>query len=264
MLRCRQCGLVYLDHLPSENALRDFYSEHYYFDGGYQDYIAEKPFIQLNGRARLREIVRMRGTGRLLEIGCALGFFLEEARKAGFDVNGVEISPYGSRYAREELGLPVMTGTLESCDYPKSSFDVVVMWDVIEHLAYPRKVLKRVGELMKPDGLLVFTTVDAGSLYARLMGKGWHLYDIPEHLVYYDRRTVQKALDDTGFAACRITNNGNRYAVGYMLYRLEAMYGKRFFRPLRSACERLRLAHAIVPVNLGDLMTVYARPKTRR
>jgi SAM-dependent methyltransferase len=198
-----------------------------------------------------------------LEIGCALGFFLDEAGK-DFEAHGVEISEYGSCYAREKLGLDVKTGTLERNTYPESYFDVVVMWDVIEHLRDPRPLLKCAGEMMRPDGLLVFSTMDVGSLYARMLKDRWHLYDVPEHLAYYDRRTVSSLLDSAGFAVKDIRHNGNAYSVAYILYRLQVMYKSGLFGRARSALEKIGIGDLIVPVNLGDLMTVYATPKTEK
>jgi SAM-dependent methyltransferase len=260
IVKCGKCGLVFLDLTPSDTELRDFYSESYYFNGGYQDYIKEKPFIQLNARRRIKDIRNIKEKGCLLEIGCALGFFLEEAKK-DFKVNGLEISEYGSRYAREELGLDVRTGVLEKGAYPRGHFDVVVMWDVIEHLKDPKTLLATAREMMKPDGLLVFSTMDVGSLYARLLRDRWHLYDIPEHLVYYDRKTVSKLLDSAGFTVQKIKSEGSLYSIGYILYRLSVMYKSGLFSNIGGILSKLRIADALIRINLGDLMTVYARPK---
>lgn len=260
VVRCSNCGLVYLDHAPSESSLKDFYSEGYYFNGGYQNYIDERPFIRLNARRRIKEIKKIKPSGRLLEIGCALGFFIEEARKS-FDVYGIELSEYGSTYARDKLDLNVKTGTLQVGSYPKGYFDVVVMWDVIEHLTDPRGVLIAAKGCMSPDGLLVFTTMDAGSFYARLLRAKWHLYDIPEHLTYYDKKTVAEALGRAGFAVRAIRNDGNLYSIGYVFFRLSVMYKSFLWRPLKKIFDALKISDIIIPVNLGDLMTVYAVPK---
>lgn len=260
VVKCNDCGLIYLDYSPSETDLKGLYSEGYYFNGGYQDYIEEKPLIQINARHRIEAIKKMKPGGRLLEIGCALGFFLEEAKKS-YESYGVEISDYGASYAREKLGLNVKTGTLEPGLFPKNYFDVVVMWDVIEHLNEPNVILSRIREVLKPDGLLVFTTMDVGSVYARLLGKAWHLYDIPEHLVYYDRKTVAAFLEKNGFRASRISNSGSLYGVGYILFRLSVMYKNFFWKSVKKISDVLRISDIVIPINLGDLMTVCAIPK---
>lgn len=262
IVKCDDCGLIYLDYSPSETDLKGLYSEGYYFNGGYQNYIEEKPLIQINARRRIAQMKKIKPGGRLLEIGCALGFFLEEAKKS-YEPYGVEISDYGSAYAREKLGLNVKTGTLEPGLFPKNHFDVVVMWDVIEHLNEPGNILSRIKEVLKPDGLLVFTTMDVGSVYARLLGKKWHLYDVPEHLVYYDRKTVAAFLEKNGFRVSKISNSGSLYGVGYVLFRLSVMYKNFLLKSVKKISDVLRISDIIVPINLGDLMTVYAVPKQK-
>jgi 2-polyprenyl-3-methyl-5-hydroxy-6-metoxy-1,4-benzoquinol methylase len=106
---------------------------------GYDDYYALRPAVERTGRRRLNKIRRLLGlgSGHLLDIGCGPGFFLDVARAHGWQVSGVEISTSAAEYARHAVGLPVVTGSIESVALPRGSVDMVTMWDVLEHVPDP-------------------------------------------------------------------------------------------------------------------------------
>jgi SAM-dependent methyltransferase len=135
--------------------------------------------------------MRYKPCGQLLDVGCATGDFLDVMRQyPGWEVCGVELSDYASRYAREQLGLDVRTGTLESAQFPEAVFDVVTLWDVIEHLPDPLGTLRQIHRLLRPGGLLVFNTPNLESLDARLFKAYWIGYELPRHLHVFSRRTL--------------------------------------------------------------------------
>jgi 2-polyprenyl-3-methyl-5-hydroxy-6-metoxy-1,4-benzoquinol methylase len=130
----------------------------------------------------LHTIKRHVSGGRLLDVGCATGYFLNAAR-LDFEVSGVEPSRWAVDYARTRLHLNVTEGHLEAVDLPLEGFDVITMNDVIEHFSDPRAALERSAALLRPGGILYLVTPDIGSLSARVLrGRWWGLR--PAHLYY--------------------------------------------------------------------------------
>jgi SAM-dependent methyltransferase len=213
VVRCRECGLVYLSERPAEKALTDIYSKSYYEDGdvGYKGYIRtfEKyhgTFIKIFARRHRDLLHRARGK-RLLEIGCAYGFLLDYLRKKEWEVTGVEISPLSSAFARNELGLDVRTGSIESVDLEEHSFDVVLLLDVLEHLHRPFDILHRIKELLSPEGILVvqcpwelYHWEEIAEALLRNMKPGTIEPDsVPAHLYFFQPRTLEAVLKKGGF-----------------------------------------------------------------
>lgn len=226
---CAGCGLRYLSPRPSPEAIAGLYAETYYHSAdsvshGYSAYTAEAENWRRTFQDRLRHLP---AAGKLLDVGAAAGFFVEQARLAGWEAEGVEPSEWASRYAREQLGVPVATGTLESARYPDATFDAVTMWEVIEHLPDPRGFLAEVARVVKPGGLFALSTPDAGSLVARLTGQrwlGWH--KVPEHLYYFDRPSLSRLLTENGFSVVDARYVSLTVTWGFAFERLGALFGQ--------------------------------------
>ena len=199
MVRCAACGCLYVGEDPAAIDFNALYGQAYYAGGSdtvFADYVGQERARRAQARRKLAVLrhlpPRVARQGRLLDVGCAAGFFLAEA-KAHYDVQGVELSAWSSAYARERLGLPVVTGTLMSAALPADHFDVITLWDVIEHVPDPVPLLTEAARVLKPGGRLVLTTGDWGSAYAQRHGAGWHLMTPPWHLTMFSRSTLAKA-----------------------------------------------------------------------
>jgi len=260
--KCSRCGLVYLNLAPTEDQLRRFYSETYFVGDsgrqGYLDYVAQRGGILATARKRLKTIDHLRPNGkRLLDVGCAMGFFLEAARET-WETFGIELSAYAADYARNRLGLSVTTGALPDCHLAPGSFDVITMWDVIEHVPNPCAVMQKANELLRGEGLLVLSTGDVDSLVARVSGTRWHLFNVPQHLSFFSKQTIARLLEQQGFRVLYIEHSGSFYTVGYLSYRMRTCYQWRLWQAVDSLLHGLALKDLKVYVNLGDVMTVYA------
>ena len=194
IVACNACGLQYVGQDPHDIDFSALYSEGYYTGTSaavFANYLGEERLRRADARRKLWSLRRrMPGSGRLLDVGCAAGFFLVEARRY-FEPQGVEISEYSSGVARERFGLNVFTGTLQNAKFAPNSFDAITMWDVIEHLPNPKAVLIEASRILKPGGSLVLTTGDVGSSYARRAGQLWHLLEPPWHLYFFSRATMK-------------------------------------------------------------------------
>ena len=187
ILRCSACG-VGMTQLPEDFSPAAIYTEAYFQGGrvdGYSDYIGSEDVLRGEFRAALRDL-RKAGcsSGKLLELGCAYGFFLAEA-KVCFDVQGIEMGESAVRFCRTR-GFDVEQGTLtEEYVGSRAPFDAVVMLDVVEHLTEPDKAIELVHMAMKPGGKLMLTTGDWESAMSRVMGRNWRLMTPPQHTLLF-------------------------------------------------------------------------------
>lgn len=254
--RCLDCGHVYADLSWTPEMFPKLYTEDYFKGGEYADYEDEEAALRLNFRRRVRELAeRHPGGGRLWEIGCAYGFFLKEA-SAHFSVAGCDVAEEAVRCAREKQGVQA-----HYADYLKytaeQSFDVVCMWDVIEHLPEPHLFLAKVLDDLRPGGTLSLSTGDIGSLCARVRGARWRQIHPPTHVHYFTRTSMHTLLTRLGY-----TDISFQYHAFWrnMDTVAEKVFGN---RPVTGgvyrALHRLGLLHFNFPLNLYDLMTVYAR-----
>ncbi len=195
-LRCPACGLVFLHPLPDAQVLQDFYNHSYEVD--FNSYFQG---VKRRSRNTLKELAqRFPEPGRLLELGCSYGGFLDEARRAGWDVTGIEVSQTASTHARERLGLRVFSGTLQDqLPHLDAPYDVLAMFHVIEHIQNPVTLLDACRKLIKPGGLLVLKTPNVASSIARITGSSWHWVSPPAHLYLYSPETLRRLLTKSGY-----------------------------------------------------------------
>jgi 2-polyprenyl-3-methyl-5-hydroxy-6-metoxy-1,4-benzoquinol methylase len=197
--RCTACGFVAYRRAAAEDIER-LYDEAYFTGAEYPDYLGQEHALR---RSMRRHLGQMRSSaefgGSLLEVGCAYGLFLDEARGSYDRVTGVDVAEAPVRYAREKLGLDARLGDVRELEFPPASFDVVCMWDTLEHLPAPDSFLVRARELLRPGGTLFITTGDIGSLNARVRGSGWRQIHPPSHLNYFSRRTLSALVRRLGF-----------------------------------------------------------------
>lgn len=253
IFQCTACSLVYAD---PRSALAVDYSENYYRDGVYADYLADRDAIHLNAPRVLEELTRMVKGRRLLDVGCATGFFLEAARERNWEVRGLEASHYASDYARRELGLEVDTASIVSPPEGLPQFDVVTLWDTIEHLDRPDIALANIRGLLHPNGVFVFSTGDYSSLLRRLTGKRWRLFGDPTHNFFFDEKSLRLMLKRAGFEVSRVTRRGKRVSLSLILHQSGL--------PLSTQLRTWLLAKGWNPsvyVNLRDVVTIFARPR---
>lgn len=193
IVRCGGCGLVFYDG----PAAADLYDESYFTGAEYRDYLADAASHRRNFRRRLRTLRRYCAGGRLLEVGCAYGLFLAEAREH-FDVAGIDVCDGPNDYARDELGLAVTTGEFLDRPRPGEPFDAICMWDTLEHLPHPVRAIEQAADWLAPGGVLAMTTNDIGSGVARLRGRRWRQVHPPTHQWYFSRATLRQACEQAG------------------------------------------------------------------
>ncbi|MDZ4675578.1 MAG: class I SAM-dependent methyltransferase [Gemmatimonadota bacterium] len=201
---CPGCGLRFLDPQPTQAELDHLYGEAYFAGSstaapGYDRYVDEIENHRRTFAERMRFLPAPAPGDRLLDVGASIGVFVEQARQAGWDAEGLEPSEWAASFAREQLGQPVRTGVVHREVAPAGHYQMITMWEVVEHLSDPAMVLADLHHLLAPGGILALSTPDAGSLVTRLMGRRWPGWQkIPEHLFFFDRRTLDRVLRGTG------------------------------------------------------------------
>ncbi len=245
---------------PSLNDMMELYSADYFRRGN--KYSCDQGNRGLdpnrqNDLVKISVLQRYRPSGRLLDVGCGMGGFLEVAREKGYDVSGVEVSEYAAGHVQNELGIDVANCGLPEARLPSESYDLVTMWDVIEHLDDPRPTLQEIHRILRPGGLLALSTGNAGSLWARITGRFWQLLTPPQHLFFYDDKSLVKALELKGFAVKEILYLGKHTTMDFILFKARETFGL-VVLPVLAIATALRLTKARVAVNLFDIMTCIA------
>lgn len=203
LVQCPQCGLIRQNPRLSWESLTDYYPEDY---SPYTKIIAtERSTAQRMDRRygmwkRLRALEKFQPGGRLLDVGCGTGVFLGEAQRTGhWELMGVEPSPQAAEYAQTALGIPVLAQRFDEANLPAGNFDVVTMWNVLEHLDAPVRDLRRAYQLIRPGGWLVLAIPNIDGLGAKLFGDYWMGWDLPRHLYLFPQKQLRHILSEIGF-----------------------------------------------------------------
>jgi 2-polyprenyl-3-methyl-5-hydroxy-6-metoxy-1,4-benzoquinol methylase len=221
LVKCNNCGLVYVNPRPTIKEMRKFYPPEYYARpfGTIKMTDKYKKEMRLIFHNRYKPFSKYKRKGKVLEIGCGDGYFLKFLKEKGYEVMGVELSLYASRYAREVLGLDVFTGTFEEFPAQKKSFDIICLFEVLEHLHNPLSSLHKIKDLLKDDGILVITVPNFSSFQRIIFGKSWHIIDLPRHLYHFTKNTLREMLKRTGLSILMLITvsniNHTNITVGY-------------------------------------------------
>jgi SAM-dependent methyltransferase len=224
-----------------------------YSEAESEDYEAEEEGQRATARATLRLLGR---PGRLLDLGCWVGFLASEAARAGWQVTGVEPSRWAAERARSR-GVDVVEAPLLEAPLPEASFDAITLGDLIEHFTDPGAALDRVAALLAPGGLVWIATPDAGSRLARLLGPRWWSV-IPTHLHLFTRRSLTRLLERHGFEVLALGTSPKTFSVEYYLNRL-AGYWPPLARAAVAVARALGLANRLWTPDFRDRMYVVAR-----
>jgi len=252
ILQCSSCGLGRAEASGFDPAA--YYTADY-FSGrhadGYADYLGAEPVLRREFARSVDFIRRYRRGGKLLELGCAYGFFLMEAARH-FEVAGIELAAEAASHGRR-AGLNVLQGMADEAKLRQiGPADVIVLFDVIEHLPDPRETLALCRRQLNPGGIIVITTGDFGSLAARLTGARWRLMTPPQHLWFFTRQSMHRLASGLGLAVEHVDHPWKIVPLSLISFQLRRMLG------LRTA-PGAGASGIGVPVNLFDAMRVVLR-----
>jgi SAM-dependent methyltransferase len=198
-VRCVGCGLVFVSPRPSIEEMKALYEGQETKVDLYR-HIASRDAKVAEALRALRTIQRYRQRGRLLEIGSAAGYFLWEAKRRGFDVQGLDITRQFVEFSERVLGVPAHEGTPRDAPFADSSFDVIYHRNVLSHLAWPATEFLTMARLLRPGGHLVFETGNVAELPLELAGD----LELPDHLYHFSESTIRRLLDRTRFRCLEV------------------------------------------------------------
>lgn len=252
--QCSFCSLIF-DPEPQKNLISQ-YKKSYFVNnspkGGYANYFEG---MRINSKTFLNRLKKFKNkitkNGRVLDVGCALGDCLIQAKKLGWiNVLGIDPSAYAIKTAKSR-GLSVKQGTLKTVNFENNSFDLVLSQDQIEHITDPVPELKRMAKILKPGGWLFLVTPDTSGFWAKILGRFWYHYKPGEHITYFSKKTISIALKRAGFKEIRIKSTYHTMSVEYILNRLT--YYSPFFSGLLKIIKKTPLKDFSFLVYTGEL-----------
>lgn len=209
--RCSNCGTYWVTPRLHSEDLNEVYQEQYWNSDspqsmGYDSYfdkvhLYEKSFQRKESSFK-SHLAKMNPTKRILDIGCSNGVFLRVMEKRGWKGVGVDISKSAIEQAvhhNKGTNLEFRCGYLHEVTSPDEKFDLVTMWDVIEHVEDPMKLLRDINQLLDKNGYLVLETQNMHSMFARMLKRKWHHYKHHEHIYHFNRKALKYMLNNTGF-----------------------------------------------------------------
>lgn len=197
--RCAPCGTIFQYPMPTAEAMAQ-YVDREYASGPYKEYVRARDLKLLTFRKRARQIVARQPVGRLLDVGCACGYFVEAAVEVGLDASGLELSPVAIASSQDYVRPRLMQGDVNHLVRQKlDRFDVVTAFDIVEHVFEPLQFLESLTPLLRPGGLLVLSTPDTGHLLRALMGREWPMLQPMQHTVLFSGKSLTMALERVGF-----------------------------------------------------------------
>jgi len=226
IFECKQCNLVFVNPRPTIEELKKYY-ETEYEEGSYILYSESKDIRSVINKKRIEEISKFSLKGKLLDVACATGAFLDAALDYDLDTYGVELSTKAANTAKLRHK-NIFNGTLEDAHYPDLFFDNVAMFDIIEHFIDPNSTIAEVNRIMQNNGLLIFTTPDISSWHSKLFGKNWIWVIPPEHLNYFSPKSMRYFLEKSGFEILEMRKNYKIFTIDYMIKQIEYFYPKIF------------------------------------
>ena len=253
IVKCTSCTHMQLDRFPDDEELDAAYAE-----AASDDYVEEEAGQRASFGNVLDHVEQHVPKGRILDIGCWVGFLLAVAQDRGWEeCIGLEPSDFASGFARER-GLDVRQEGLLEADLPLGHFDAVCMGDVLEHLTDTATSLARMRALLAPGGVLVLAVPDAGSRIARILGKRWWSV-IPTHIHYFTKQSLATMLANAGFEVIEQATDPKAFTFEYYLDKGSG-YLPGVSKLLVRMARRMRLADRMWTPDFRDRLLVIARP----
>lgn len=219
ILRCTHCALTYTKDISPRSAIVREDSEKFV-----REYAKEAPYYKKYFDDIVGLILRYKKPQQILDIGCGIGLFLQSAKKFGLKATGVDMSKASVVYARSQ-GLDVRIGKIEKQFFRPRSFDVITLFQTIEHIEDPLLMLKKIYSLLRKNGVLVMTTPSEESFMAKVLGKNWFGYRNIEHQYFFNKQSLETMQKKVGFKKVKIhTQHGRILTVPWVLIRLFDYY----------------------------------------
>lgn len=256
---CSSCGALYANPRATVESLRNLYASRDFFEGSepggdhlnYFSFIADEQFLRKTARQRIARIRRYCPTGRMLEVASAAGFFLVEARQAGYQVTGVEFSRVLAAYDEKRWSVNVIPQSVEEIDLPAQAYDIIASWGVMTIIQDPVAYIRKVHRALKPGGVWAFNTYYHDGIWPRLVDKRWDILTVNLSQIY-TRRLLLDIVSREGFTLLERRRDTPYTSLIKLADKLSQTLG---LRSLPRVLQRLRLGDIIVRLPLPDVLT---------
>lgn len=259
--KCLNCGHIFALTNLDDNGIKSLYGSSYFHGDEYMNYEDEVDSLRANFRIRNNELKPFLkdNNGSLLDVGCAYGFYVKEAETLFSSTLGIDVANEAVFKGRDLLGVDLRAGDLLTYDFGDKKFDVITMWDTIEHLQNPRLYVEKVATLLRPNGIFAFTTGDISALTPRIRGEKWRMIHPPTHIHYFTPQTAERLLNQFNLTICSVKHRGVYRTIGNVMHNLFTI---RMNLPvIPKTLKLLGVDRVNIYLNTFDIMTVIAQKK---
>lgn len=246
IVRCRKCGLMYSNPRHSFNEIEDAYRK--VTDEVYCEASASRirTFEKLFRRPEIKKAGKT-----LLDIGCYTGLFMHLAGKRGFHVSGIEPSSWAAKIGIDKYGLDIINESIYSAQIERK-FDLITMWDTIEHLNDPYRALKICYDKLADNGIIAISTMRCSGLFYAFCGRRWPWF-MRMHSFYFTEKTLSMMLEKAGFLVLAIYPYTHYISLDYLFYKIPFLNMNFLLNRHNKAFKKI-----VFPVRMGDFMEIYA------
>lgn len=253
LVKCKNCGLVYVNPRLSSESLAKLYQQEYfskYVDTKSEAHQKRSETFKVEIAELERLIKKLKIKRKILDVGCGGGFFLASLNNL-WEKYGIEINPNGVRYGRVAFGINILKGTLKEVNFPDEKFDVVKMRGVIEHLPDPINELREIYRILSKRSLLAINTPNIGSICGKIYREKFRMVSPLHHIYYFSGKTLFHMLEKVGFKIWKISYH--YFDTPYASWR----------DPLKIFCDLVSLKvfrepYTVSPPFYGNVMDIYA------
>lgn len=214
IVKCKNCGLVYVNPQPEKRKMVSSY-----INTEDKNYVSDGIQRAASFKESLKKIKRFQKNGRVLDVGCAAGYFVHEAQMAGFEAMGLEPNKYLVNWGRKNLKISITNSPFEKMTRQNKQFDVITFWDVLEHLSDPAASLHKSAKLLKKGGVLVISYPDMSCLPAKMLNSKWW-FVISGHLFYFDHKSLSQYMQKYGFEVLEDNRYFPKLSLAYLVHQI--------------------------------------------
>ena len=259
VVKCKHCGLMYINPRIKPELIIQGYSE-----GTDETFISqvegrEKTFARGLKFIEKYALKNEKKPGKILDIGTAGGSFLHVAKQAGWEVHGLELNKWLCNWAKEHYDLDIQSGTLFEQHYPDNTFDVITLWDVLEHVPDPSAILQECNRILKEGGVIALNVPDSASWMAKILQSKW-VFLLSVHLYYFTPSTMKKILEKNNFSLLAKKPHFQILQLGYLTMRMKA-YSPFLHKVGATFVKLLHMKNLQIPYWLGQTLFVAQKKK---
>lgn len=264
LCRCVKCRVVFTKPQPNKHLLNENNQCKYNTLENETVYLSLQSIFESRAKKCIKELKRYKNRGKLLDIGSSYGFYLKSFKSAGYKATGIELSNRAVSYSRNKLKLNTLQDSFEKHIFKYNKFDVITLFDVIEHFPDPQKSITKIRKILKKDGILVIQTPNYDSIISKITASRWYWLLVPQHLFLYSIKTIRFFLKNNGFKIMHITTwDDNHEFVSNIL----SLFNINYWGSTRLLHRILvKLKYVIIPLSnfwniffLGGEVIVYAQ-----